>query len=428
MQAAALISACALVLGLCAPGAAATGAAAAPLSRPAVPPGPPAAPDPGLAALGRRLFFDPSLSASGKLACASCHDPRYAYGPPPHKALALGGPHMNRPATRAVPSLRYLERVPPFSVKVTLGDGGVGPAGGLTWDGRAASLREQAMIPLFGPNEMANAGPRQVVAKLRRAAYAAQFRLEFGARVFSRPDEAFADALLALEAFERTPAEFFPYSSKYDAYLRGEAQLTAQEKRGLEVFDSPARGNCANCHLSRSADGSPPLFTDFEFDNIGAPRNPRIPANADPNYYDMGLCGPQRTDLTARKSYCGLFRTPTLRNVAVRDAFFHNGVFGSLRQVVQFYQQRDVLPWQWYPRNADGTIDKVDDLPVALRRNLDIDPPFEGREGGQIGAISDADIDDLIAFMRTLTDGYQPPGPQRAAQPPAKAPPAAGAG
>jgi cytochrome c peroxidase len=418
MQAAALISACALALGLCGPGIAEVSAAAAPSSRAQA-----SASDPGLAALGRLLFFDRSLSASGKLACATCHDPHYAYGPPPHKALALGGPHMDKPGTRAVPSLRYLERAPAFSEKVTLGDGGVGPAGGLTWDGRAASLHDQAKIPLLAPNEMANANPRQIVAKLRRAAYAALFRRQFGADVFGRPDEAFDDALRALEAFQRTPAEFYPYSSKYDAYLRGEAQLTEQEKRGLEVFNHPDRGNCANCHLSTSADGSPPLFTDFEFDNIGAPRNPNIAANADPDHYDMGLCGPARTDLADHKRYCGMFRTPTLRNVALRDAFFHNGVLDSLHRVVEFYQQRDVLPWQWYPRNPDGTINKVDDLPVPLRRSLNVDPPFEGRFGGQIGAISDADIDDLIAFMQTLTDGYQPSEPQQAAQPPKSAAP-----
>jgi cytochrome c peroxidase len=360
-----------------------------------------------LAELGRKLFFDPSLSASGKLACATCHDPNYAFGPPPRKALAIGGPRMNKGGTRAVPSLRYLNHVPAFTEKVTLGDGAVGPAGGLTWDGRAASLHDQARIPLLAPNEMANASAAAVVVKLRRGAYAGEFRALFGQNVFSREDFAFEQLLLALEAYQQTPAEFFPYSSKYDAYLRGETQLTEQEQRGLEVFNHPGRGNCANCHLSTSVNGSPPLFTDFEFDNIGAPRNPRIAANADANYYDMGLCGPNRTDLSDRKQYCGLFRTPTLRNVALRDAFFHNGVFGSLREVLQFYQQRDVLPWKWYPRNPDGTINKVDDLPASLRRSLNIDAPFMGRPGGQIGAIADTDIDDLVAFLQTLTDGYQ---------------------
>jgi cytochrome c peroxidase len=368
-----------------------------------------------LADLGRKLFFDRSLSASGKLACSSCHDPHYAYGPPPHQAIALGGPGMNQSGSRAVPSLRYLERVPPFSEQTVLKDGGVGPAGGFTWDGRAGSLHEQARIPLLAPNEMANSDAAAVVRRLEHGASATQFRRLFGADAFSRPDVAFEQALRALEAFEHTPEEFFPYSSKYDAYLKGEAALSEQEMRGLEVFNHPGRGNCANCHLSESHDGQPPAFTDFEFDNIGTPRNPHLAANADPGYYDMGLCGPARTDLASHANYCGLFRTPTLRNVALRDAFFHNAVFTTLREVLQFYQQRDVMPWKWYPRNADGTIDKVDDLPVAMRRNLNVDPPFMGREGGQLGAISDAEIDDLIAFLGTLTDGYRPPAAPLAA-------------
>jgi len=282
----------------------------------------------------------------------------------------------------------------------------------LTWDGRARSLREQARIPLLAANEMANPSAAAVVSKLRRGPYAAKFRQLFGDDVFKRPGFAFEQALRALEAYQQTPSEFYPYSSKYDAYLRGEVALDDREKRGLEVFNHPGRGNCANCHDSAGAGGAPPAFTDFEFDNIGAPRNPKLPGNADARYFDMGLCGPSRTDLAGRKNYCGLFRTPTLRNVALRDAFFHNGVFGSLREVLQFYQQRDVLPWNWYPRNPDGTVDTVNDLPVELRRSLNIDPPFRGREGGSIGAISDADIDDLIAFLQTLTDGYQSPARQ----------------
>jgi cytochrome c peroxidase len=349
-----------------------------------------------LQGLGRKLFFDRSLSASATLSCADCHDPGYAYGPPPGKALALGGARMDQPGTRAVPSLRYLDQLPAFTSSMQFADGGVGPAGGLTWDGRAATLREQALIPLLAPNEMANRTPAEVVSKLRRTSYASDFR---------RRGDPLEQALRALEAFQRTPSEFYPYSSKYDAWLRGEVQLSAQERRGLEVFNHPDRGNCANCHPSQGTPSAPPSFSNYQYLNIGVPRNTRIAANADPRYYDMGLCGPSRSDLKDQSAYCGMFRTPTLRNVARRDAFFHNGVFGNLRQVLQFYAQRDTLPWLWYPRNPDGTIDKADDLPVLLRANLDMDAPFDGRFGGQIGALSDQDIEDLLAFLQTLSDG-----------------------
>ncbi|MGO8212825.1 cytochrome-c peroxidase, partial [Rhizobium ruizarguesonis] len=77
-----------------------------------------------------------------------------------------------------------------------------------------------------------------------------------------------------------------------------------------------------------------------------------IPANSDPGYHDLGLCGPQRTDFAGRSEYCGLFRTPTLRNVALKQSFFHNGYFHSLRDVVSFYATRDSDPGRWYPRNG----------------------------------------------------------------------------
>jgi cytochrome c peroxidase len=312
---------------------------------------------------------------------------------------------------RAVPSLRYSQNIPPFS-EHTFDDEGddsidQGPAGGRTWDGRAQSAHEQASLPLFSPLEMANESPDAVVAKVRRGAYAAQFRETFGADVFANGALAFKGVLLALETFQQAPAEFNPYSSKYDAYLRHEASLTADEARGLAAFNDPARGNCARCHPSAIRAGAFPQFTDFGYAAIGAPRNRAIPANADPRYYDLGLCGPLRTDLAEEKQYCGLFRTPTLRNVALRRVFLHNGVFHRLEDVVRFYAERDVEPQKWYPRTRAGGVLKFDDLPREYRQNLDALAPFNGRTGDP-PALSDADIRDIVAFLKTLTDGYQP--------------------
>ena len=364
----------------------------------------PAAPgEPALAALGRKLFFDPALSASGRLACSSCHDPHYAYGPPPGKAIAVGGPSMDRPGTRAVPSLRYLRDAPPFATEHHFVDGDVGPVGGFTWDGRAASLHEQALIPLLAANEMANRSPADVAAKLARAPYAGEFRAAFGAGIFRDPERAFAAAMRALEAFQQVPSEFFPFSSRYDAFLRGEVELTLEEERGVALFKDPAKGNCASCHTVLSHDGRPPLFTDFDLLNVGVPRNRRIAANADPGYFDLGLCGPARQDLATHREFCGFFRAPTLRNVASRDAFFHNAAFGTLRAAVEFYVKRDTSPELFYPRNADGSIHKFDDLPPGIPDNVDHDPPLD-RLPGAAPALSDAEIDDLVAFLRTLTD------------------------
>jgi len=351
-----------------------------------------------LASLGRAMFFDASLSASGKTACASCHDPRFAFGPPNALSVQLGGRDGATPGTRAAPSLRYLQTLPPFSEHHFDNDGDdsidAGPTGGHTWDGRAGSAHEQARLPLLSPGEMANATPAEFVARLQRSAQADGFRRAFGPRIFDDGDAAFAAALMAFEVFQQSPRDFYPYSSRYDAVLRGQAVLSTQEARGLQVFNDPAKGNCAACHLSAAtADGAFPLFTDFGLIALGVPRHPERPANA-----DLGLCGPLRTDFTGRDDYCGRFRTPTLRNVAVRQSFFHNGVFHTLREAVAFYARRDTEPERFYAR---GT--KFDDLPPRYHANVNTEPPFGGRPGGP-PAFSDDDIDDLIAFLRTLTD------------------------
>src|SRR5260370_5351368 len=186
---------------------------------------------------------------------------------------------------------------------------------------------------------MANASMKAVVAKVRRARYAAQFRGTFGDKVFDDEALAFKAVLMALETFQQSPAEFYPYSSKYDAWLRHETSLSGDELRGLAAFNDPAKGNCARCHPSGVRQGAFPQFTDFGYAAVGAPRNSSIPANANREYYDLGLCGPLRTDLADRRESCGFFRTPSLRNVAIRRVFFHNGVLHRLGNIVRFSPQ-----------------------------------------------------------------------------------------
>ncbi|HEY2783297.1 MAG TPA: cytochrome c peroxidase [Steroidobacteraceae bacterium] len=362
-----------------------------------------------LTALGRELFLDPALSASGKLACATCHDPRHDFGPPNAQAVQLGGADGRSPGVRAVPSLKYTQNVPPFTEHFfdDEGDDSVdqGPAGGRTWDGRSKSFHDQAQLPLFSPFEMANADVDSVVAKVQ-AGYAGKFAQVFGARVFYDKALAFKGVLMALEAYQQSPAEFYPYSSKYDAYLRHETSLSAAELRGLAAFNDPQRGNCARCHPSGKQKGAFPQFTDFGFAAIGAPRNAAIPANAERKYHDLGLCGPLRADLSERHDYCGLFRTPSLRNAARRPVFLHNGVFHSLIDVVRFYAERDTQPQKWYPRARDGSIEKFNDLPAAYRANLDAQTPFD-RGVGEAPALSGQDIADIVAFLETLNDGFR---------------------
>ena len=367
-----------------------------------------------LEALGRTMFFDPSLSASGQMACAGCHDPAHAFGPANALSVQLGGKDMQQPGLRAVPSLKYLQAVPQFTEHFfesdDEGDDSVdnGPTGGLTWDGRMDRAREQARFPLLSPFEMANESEADVVARARKAAYAGDIARIFGADIFDDNGRAFAAIGHALEVFQQSWREFYPYSSKYDAYLAGQAKLTPQEARGLALFNDPAKGNCGNCHRSsRGDDGTPPQFTDYGLIAIGVPRNRAIPANADAGFFDLGVCGPLRTDLSGRGEYCGLFRTPSLRNVALRKSFFHNGLVHSLREAIAFYVERDTAPDKWYPHGALGAVQKFDDLPERYRSNINSEPPFGGKPGDR-PLLSAAEIDDMIAFLNTLSDGYEP--------------------
>ena len=365
-----------------------------------------------LGTLGRALFADPALSASGRMACTSCHDPRHAFGPTNALAVQFGGKDLRQPGLRAVPSLKYLQADPQFTEHYfesdEEGDDSVdnGPTGGLTWDGRVDRGRDQARIPLLSPFEMANDDAAELVARVRFGSHAKELRKIFGDTIFDDDENAFAAIAEALEVFQEDFRAFYPYSSKYDSYLAGRIALTDQEARGLALFNDPAKGNCGNCHRSaHGKDGTPPQFTDYGLIAVGVPRNTDIPANADPKYFDLGACGPLRTDLAGRDEYCGRFLTPTLRNVALRQTFFHNGKSHSLREAIAFYVERDTDPGKWYPRDAAGGVQKFDDLPEPYRGNVNMEPPFGGKPGDP-PTLSPTEIDDIVAFLQTLTDGY----------------------
>ncbi len=173
------------------------------------------------------------------------------------------------------------------------------------------------------------------------------------------------------------------------------------------------------CHLIGGGnDGSQDMTSDYSFAAIGVPRNMEIPANADPKYFDLGLCGPLRTDHRPGKdkgaaATCGMFKTPVLRNVATRHVFMHNGVFKSLEEVVRFYNTRDTAPEKWYPRDAKGRVNKFDDLPAQYRANLDDQMPLDLRKPGSATPMTDQEMQDLIVFLKTLTDGFVPPAGTR---------------
>ncbi|MCU6501286.1 c-type cytochrome [Rugamonas sp. A1-17] len=355
------------------------------------------------ARLGELIFKDESLSASGKQSCATCHSPDRAHGPTNNLSAQLGGANGDVQGFRAAPSLRYLNQNPAFFFAK---DGT--PTGGIDRDGRAQSLAEQAERPFLAPHEMANVSKQDVIDKLKKAPYVEQFRAQFGAAILDNAEQAFSRMTFALQTYQLEDTGFHPFDSKYDQFLAGKVKLSDQELRGLALFNDPTKGNCIGCHTSaRGANGAPPLFTDFTFDNLGVPRNKKLAATADPAYFDLGLCGPDRTDLTARTDLCGAFKVPTLRNVATRQTFFHNGAFDNLKDVVAFYVRRDTNPEEWYPTGADGVVQKFNDLPPQYRKNVNTTEVPYNRQPGMAPALSPSEIDDVVAFLGTLTDGYK---------------------
>ncbi len=363
--------------------------------------------------VGMHLFFDTRLSEPTGLSCASCHDPARAFTGNNNTTIgvALG----SRPGTfgfRDSPTLMYLASVPKFGHVEK--DGKHVPVGGLFWDGRADTLEAQAKAPFFNPVEMNNRDSAMLIAKIASGYYAAAFRKAWGGRIFDNPDAALDAVAEALAAFQRTSA-FQPFSSKFDAVMRGETKFTEQEQRGLGLFTIRQKGNCASCHVVDEASRDPKksLFTDFTYHALGVPRSLRIPRNAaDAAYNDLGLCGPFRETPPAKDAKntkdkdpttCGLFKTPTLRNVALTGPYMHNGVFDNLRDAVAFYATRDTDPKKWFP---DGK--KFNDLPAQYHGNVDVETPPYQRRPGQRAQLNDEEIDDIVAFLKTLTDGYRP--------------------
>ncbi|MBS0354146.1 MAG: c-type cytochrome [Proteobacteria bacterium] len=354
------------------------------------------------AQLGEKLFNDPILSSTGAMSCATCHVKANHYAATDSRSVPAGA-DAGHEAGRQAPSLKYLK----FNTAFYFAKDGT-PTSGFTWDGRANTLGDQASGPLLNPNEMANTSADDVVAKLKRSTNAAEFMKVFGSDIFSRPADAFARLQYALQQYQLEDADFAPFSSKFDLWLAGKAQLTDAEMRGWALFNDPNKGNCTACHVGTSADGHPPLFTDFTYDTLGVPRNMDINANADASYYDLGLCGPVRTDLSARTDLCGAFRVPTLRNIAKTGPYFHNGAIKTLTDAVRFYVRRDTNPEEWYPTDTSGTVQKFNDLPAAYRKNVNtVEVPYN-RKPGDSPALTESEIADLVTFLNTLTDGYAP--------------------
>ncbi|KHL02875.1 UNVERIFIED_CONTAM: diacylglycerol kinase [Mumia flava] len=375
-----------------------------------------------MAQVGKQIFFDQTLSASGKQSCASCHDPARGFTDPNNLAVSIGGPNSDLPGLRNTPSLNYASFTPNFKIDST------GKASsGFFRDGRSASLADQAQQPFTNEFEMANASADDVLKTLLTRPYLDQFTAVFTKAGIQDSAAAMQSIGRALAAFQSEDPSFHTFDSKFDAYLAGKTTLTDAETRGLLLFNNPTKGNCNACHISTGKGSTPALFTDFTYDNVGIPRNwsiaanqegttlPYVPKNGlalgDPNYsyYDLGICGPLRTDFRVGGSTCGKFKVPTLRNIALTPPYFHNGVFQTLDQVVAWYITRDTDPGRWYVK-ADGTPDvPYNDLPVAFDGNVNVtEVPYNP---GTAPSLTNQEMSDLVHFLCTLTDGFDPANP-----------------
>jgi cytochrome c peroxidase len=359
-----------------------------------------------LRALGRAIFFDRSLSEPRGTSCASCHDPSRAFSGV--NGSTNGLPAGSRPghfARRASPSLLYLKFVPTLRFHQDGDDPRAEVAGGLFWDGRADSVRALARQPLLNPDEMNNGDGSVIAAKIARAPYAAEFTRLVGP---ARDAEAtLAGVGRALEAY-LTSDEMAPFSSRFDAFVRGKGALTPLERRGLALFQDPRKGACGTCHIVDPGAHDPVAspFTDFGYDAVGAPRNTRVPGRRPP---DLGLCERRDPETpTSDPAFCVSFRTPSLRNVAVKASFMHNGAFLLLRDVVAFYATRTTDPKRWYPSGVS-----FDDVPKRYRGLVNVTSPPYDRKRGDPPALTEDEIDAVVAFLGTLTDAAYVAAPPR---------------
>lgn len=364
--------------------------------------------------LGKRLFEDKNLSEPRGQSCASCHDPDKAFtgnSSSPIDSVSRGA-RSDALGTRNAPTAMYLATSPSFSFVPDEDEpGSFTPTGGHFWDGRANSLAEQAKGPFLNPGEMNNPDAAAVVKKVEEGSYASLVREVYGADAFADPAKAYDAFAQAISAFEHTK-RFQPFSSKFDDFLRGKAKLSASEARGFELFKDAEKGNCVGCHAGDTKSNKPEdwLFTDFTYDNIGVPRNTKIPANADNASFDLGLCKRPGLDRVLPKGvnaedFCGAFKVPTLRNVQKTGPYMHNGYFSSLRDVVKFYATRDTNPELWYPKTVNGdVVQKFDDVPASYQQNVNTEEVPLDRKLGEEPRLNDAEIDDIVAFLNTLTD------------------------
>lgn len=347
--------------------------------------------------LGEALFFDANLSENRTQSCSSCHSPDHAFTDPRETPAAGGAVSLGDDGTslgdRNAPTAAYAKFSPRFGKSAKPGL----YHGGQFLDGRAADLAAQAGGPPLNPVEMGMPDQASVVERLKEnPAYVSAFDKFYGKGVLNKPAKGYAAMTKAIAAFEETPV-FAPFDSKYDRYLRGEVKLTDQEELGRVLFFSQQFTNCSLCHQLNTQGGTPgETFSNYEFHNIGVPKNEaaRAAAGLKPDSRDMGLAQNPQLKGKDKKAQAGRFKVPTLRNVAVTGPYMHNGVFKDLRTVILFYNTYNT-------KNPARHINPETGQPFGppeVAENMSVKELETGP------ALDDKRIDALVAFLKTLTD------------------------
>ena len=372
------------------------------------------------AQLGEALYFDQNLSLNSNQACSSCHDPAFGFVDPDNvengTPVSIGSDGTSTGGLNS-PSAAYAAFSPFF-----FWDGVEGLyVGGQFWNGRANTLAEQAAGPFLNPVEMAMPDKWSVVERLKTSAFpdyqnmfTEVYNIDLSGVATYTGDyitpvaeadfppgvlEVYDRMAKAIGEFEKTEM-FTKFDSKFDYYLAGLATLTKQEEKGRKLFNQ--QGKCALCHLPNptlAPDGVSqiaPLFTDFTYDNLGVPQNVNIPGQP----VDPGLGG--RADIAANDPnglQIGKHKVMTLRNIELTPPYAHNGVFATLEEIVHFYNTRDTLGL--CADNNDPGFGVTCWPAPEVPQNVNVDELGDLR----LTAAQEADI---VAFMKTLSDGWGP--------------------
>ena len=337
--------------------------------------------------LGQILFFDKNLSKNRTQSCSTCHNPNVGFIDDRDNTvskMASMGDDLKSLGDRQAPSATYAKFSPIFHFDEKKQK----YVGGQFWDGRAATLEEQAGGPPLNPIEMAMESKKDVIDRLKEnELYISSFKTLYGNDILNDEQKAYDALTQVIASYERTD-EFSSFDSKYDKHIRGEYDLTPLEDLGKSLFFSNNNNSCATCHVLKGEDKEGETFTNYEYHNIGTPANLTLRAKNGVKEIDQGLlANPAVNDLKE----LGKFKTPTLRNVAVTGPYMHNGVFKDLKTVVEFYDK-----YNNKTRIINNETGQVWDEP-EVKDTISL-KELKAKE------MNDRKIESLVAFMKLLTD------------------------